>query len=471
MYARSRGNSETNTPGPSCTPSIEENKTTRCLVVGTDCSGLEAPIQALDNIGIVYQHAFSSDTDADCRKTISTNFKPVHIYNDVRTRDNNSAPDVDVYVAGFPCQPFSTAGKGEGFEDTQGRGFIFWNILDYIKKKKPRVFILENVRGLIEMQNGKLYETIMRLLNGLKIYNVYDDVLNTIDHGIPQNRERWYCVGILKEHDDRSFAFPLPLTPPLIGKFLQDDGNVDPAVPPFVQTVKDHVKGLGRDPDTTDIIVDCDFSPPLKGSFMENYSPCITRSRFKGHWITSKGRRFTLTEMLRLQGINPATFKKAVSDKALGQQIGNAMSVNVIERILIRVLRAANLTTAKHDCKIDRWESGIALQQILGTRGVWKLKHSTIAPSISMHKRVWIVDSGASFHVVSYANLTIQELRTVKRMEDPILIHTANGDVVITHSAMVSISDIEVTVKAYIVKDSPALISMSLLCREHDWTY
>ena len=125
MYARSRGNSETNTPGPSCTPSIEENKTTRCLVVGTDCSGLEAPIQALDNIGIVYQHAFSSDTDAECRKTISANFKPVQIYNDVRTRDNNSAPDVDVYVAGFPCQPFSTAGKGEGFEDTQGRGSIF----------------------------------------------------------------------------------------------------------------------------------------------------------------------------------------------------------------------------------------------------------------------------------------------------------------------------------------------------------
>ena len=112
--------------------------------------------------------------------------------------------------------------------------------------------------------------------------------------------------------------------------------------------------------------------------------------------------------------MNPATFKKVVNDKTLGQQIGNAMSVNVIERILTRALRAANLTTKRHDCKIDRWESGVALKEILGTRGELPLEHSTIAPSVSMHKRMWIVDSGASFHVVSLANLTFKELRTVE---------------------------------------------------------
>jgi len=102
------------------------------ITVGTDCSGIEIPIQALINMGIPFHHIFSSDTDDDVVKTIKANYSPDIIYGDIQGRDNSQIPEVDVYVAGFPCQPFSTMGKQEGFQDQKGRGVIFFDILDYI---------------------------------------------------------------------------------------------------------------------------------------------------------------------------------------------------------------------------------------------------------------------------------------------------------------------------------------------------
>ena len=100
-------------------------KSGKPLRVGTDCSGIEAPIQALQNLQVPFEHIFSCDSDASCRKTIEANFPPKHFYDDIRSRDNSKVASVDLYVAGFPCQPFSSAGKKQGFADSQGRGEIF----------------------------------------------------------------------------------------------------------------------------------------------------------------------------------------------------------------------------------------------------------------------------------------------------------------------------------------------------------
>ncbi len=180
------------------------------LTIGTDCSGMEAPLQALANMKIPHDHLFSCDHDPSVQATIRANFAPRILFEDLLTRDNNLAPAVDVYVAGFPCQPFSIGGKQQGFEDNKGRGIIFWSIREYIDLKRPKIFILENVRGLTSLQEGRYLSQILQSLRSIGssteqnsseksgAYQIYHKVLNTRENGIPQHRERWYCVGIRK---------------------------------------------------------------------------------------------------------------------------------------------------------------------------------------------------------------------------------------------------------------------------------
>ena len=98
------------------------------IKVGTDCSGIEAPIQALRNLQVDFSHVFSCDDCPYVIKSMKANFQPLTHYPDITKRDNATSQYVDIYVAGFPCQPFSTAGKQQGFEDAKGRGTIFYNV-------------------------------------------------------------------------------------------------------------------------------------------------------------------------------------------------------------------------------------------------------------------------------------------------------------------------------------------------------
>ena len=102
--------------------------------------------------------------------------------------------------------------------------------------------------------------------------------------------------------------------------------------------------------------------------YMKNTSPCLTRSRSKGHWLIHKNRRMNIKEMMRRQGIDPDNFKQVVSDSVMGQQLGNAMSVNVMERILAKALLAAGLiqkpSLKASKLKLNRWEIGEGLATI-----------------------------------------------------------------------------------------------------------
>ena len=98
--------------------------------VGTVCSGIGIPIVAFSNMGICFKHLFDSDNDKEVQKTIRANHQPEIPYGNIHGRDVNQVPYTDLYMAGFPCQPFSTMGKQEGLDDTQGRGTIFPDILD-----------------------------------------------------------------------------------------------------------------------------------------------------------------------------------------------------------------------------------------------------------------------------------------------------------------------------------------------------
>ena len=132
----------------------------------------------------------------------------------------SSIPDHDVLLAGFPCQPFSIAGvskkkslgKPTGFED-KTQGTLFFDVARILKDKRPLCFLLENVRGIINHDSGRTLNTILKALDELGYY-VEWRVLNAKDYGIPQNRERWYCVGFKKScvnnKKNKIFEWPTP---------------------------------------------------------------------------------------------------------------------------------------------------------------------------------------------------------------------------------------------------------------------
>merc|ERR1719330_1914310 len=332
--------------------------------LATDCSGMETPGMALKSLGVPVDHLFSCDVNASAKKTIMANFPPKTFYDDLTKRDNSKAAKADLYVAGFPCQPFSIAGKQQGFADELGRGTIFFKVREYIRAQSPKVFVLENVKGLLFLDGGKYFEAILKSLDGLGKYKIFHKVFDTKDHGVPQTRQRIYICGVRKDVDKGTFSWPEALPWVSIEKFL-DPRTRRPTrsdLPPRTQStahrnVKIALQSLikqGVDPFSEAYLVDCDSTTERFG-WQKDRTPCITCGRANGHWITNRGRRLSKPEMMRLQGMEPEGFKVVVSQGQWGKQIGNAMSCNVLERILVRLLPAAGLHPAA--LLHDRWES------------------------------------------------------------------------------------------------------------------
>ncbi|PWZ72505.1 DNA (cytosine-5-)-methyltransferase, partial [Staphylococcus pseudintermedius] len=137
---------------------------------------------------------FSSEWDKFSQKTYKANFGEIPA-GDITEIKEGDIPNHDILVGGFPCQAFSQAGLKRGFEDT--RGTLFFDIARIIKEKRPKAFLLENVKNLKSHDKGKTYSTIEKTLIDLD-YAVYPLLLKAKDFGVPQNRERIYIVGFDK---------------------------------------------------------------------------------------------------------------------------------------------------------------------------------------------------------------------------------------------------------------------------------
>lgn len=170
---------------------------------------------ALSSLGA--KCVFASEKDTHARQTYSHNFDTTHFEfnDDIRKISPNLIPDHDILCAGFPCQPFSQAGLKKGFDDGDDseRGNLFFCILDIIESKKPKAFILENVRHLLAHDNGKTFEIIQTLLKNAG-YTVYHQILKASDYNIPQHRPRIFIVGFRNADELPPFCFPpkMPLT-------------------------------------------------------------------------------------------------------------------------------------------------------------------------------------------------------------------------------------------------------------------
>jgi DNA (cytosine-5)-methyltransferase 1 len=184
------------------------------IKVGSDFSGVGAFNQALMRLGIDYDEVFACDMDKYARETFIHNYgEPKYYPKDVYEREIPEE-SLDIYMTSPPCQAFSLAGKRLGKDDQ--RGILFFNSHQFIKTNKPRYFIFENVKGLLSDDNGNTFQEWVNMLggksvNGLPVlfpykdsvpYHIYYKVMNAKKHGVPQNRERVFIVGIRDDQDN-----------------------------------------------------------------------------------------------------------------------------------------------------------------------------------------------------------------------------------------------------------------------------
>ena len=189
------------------------------IKVGSDFSGVGAFNQALIRLGIPYKEIFACDMDKYARQTFIHNYgEPEYYPSNVYDREIPSE-SLDIYMTSPPCQAFSLAGKRLGKDDK--RGILFFNSHEFIQVNKPRFFIFENVKGLLSDDRGKTFSEWVNMLGGKSVngvpvlfpyddavpYHLYWKVLNAKEHGVPQNRERVFLIGI-RDDKDNHFQFP-----------------------------------------------------------------------------------------------------------------------------------------------------------------------------------------------------------------------------------------------------------------------
>ena len=279
-------------------------------------------------LGAKGETVFANDIDSKCKITYDLNFsQPPLTCADIQTYDYASIPEFDWLTGGFPCQPFSQAGHRKGFEDT--RGTLFFNILQIIQHHNPKGVLLENVKGLLNHDNGNTLRVIVDCLTELD-YKVSYKVLNSLDYGLPQNRERLFIVAQRGDY----YYFPQTLHKGLIiADILQSDVpdkyyyTQESAIYPFLK----------------DVVIEEGCVYQWRRKYVrknkKNVCPTLTANMGTGgHNVPiiydGKGiRKMTPRELFRVQGF-PDTYKLPdIADCHLYKQIGNSVSVPVIKEI------------------------------------------------------------------------------------------------------------------------------------------
>lgn len=274
---------------------------------------------------------FSSEFDEDACKTYEANFGE-HPSGDITKIDSKDIPDFDVLLGGFPCQAFSIIGKMEGFEN-ETCGTLFFEIERILKEKMPKAFMLENVRNLTAHDKGNTFKVIRKHLEALG-YTVYAKVLNALDYGVPQKRERIIIVGF---KDDILFSFPDPV-PVEKRKTLVDILEKDVDAKYYV---KDRIREIRlmrlKDPNYPKPYISHEN---IAGSITPHpYSSCLRAGASANYILINDERRPTEREMLRLQGF-PEDFKVVVSYSKIKHQTGNSVAVPVIKAVANQMIKA-----------------------------------------------------------------------------------------------------------------------------------
>ena len=305
---------------------------------------------ALQNLG--GKCVFTSEWDKEAKRTYKANFGETPFGDITKEETKKYIPDgFDVLCAGFPCQAFSIAGKRGGFEDT--RGTLFFDVAEIIKRKQPKAFFLENVKGLRNHNGGKTLATILNVLkNDLGYFVPEPEIVNAKDFGVPQNRERIYIVGFHPSTGVNEFTYPKPLDKKVTFADVKEEKTVPTKYylsTQYVQTLEKHkarheskgngfgyaiipddgisnaivVGGMGRE---RNLVLDhriTDFTPT---------------THIKGTVNREGIRKMTPREWARLQGF-PDNYLIPVSDASAYKQFGNSVAVPAIQATAKEILK------------------------------------------------------------------------------------------------------------------------------------
>lgn len=359
--------------------------------VGSDFSGVGAFNQALQRLGIEYKEIFACDMDKFACETFIHNYgEPDYYPRNVYEREI-PCESLDIYMTSPPCQAFSLAGKRLGKDDK--RGILFFNSHEFIQKNQPRFFIFENVKGLLSDDNGNTFNEWLNLLGGKSInglpvlfpyedavpYHLYWKVLNAKEHGVPQNRERVFLIGIRDDSDNR-FQFPVEehltkrlkdvlensvddkyfLSEKLLSYFEDhkqmhkergngfkfephDEGtNFSNAISkkcgsrqtdPYIKIKSANAKGYEKATEGDSISLAHPGSETRRGRVGHGVAQTIDTASTQGVLNDYRIRRLTPRECFRLMDF-PDTFTWTVSDSQAYKQAGNSIVVNVLYKIL-----------------------------------------------------------------------------------------------------------------------------------------
>lgn len=298
------------------------------------CSGIGAGRLGLELLGL--KCLAHSEINEDSDYTYRLFYNDDNNLGDLTKLEYDKIPNCDILIAGFPCQTFSIVGKRAGFDDERGQ--IIYYLSKILSAKNIPYFIFENVKGLVNHDNGKTIKSIVNLLNSVG-YEVCYKVLNSIDYGVPQLRERVYFVGIRKDLYTKPFLFPTSKNEVPIEKFLLVNNlEVQDVQNPTFQKYLNNKYNKNR-VDIEEILSKDYLIIDTRQSDLriyENKCPTLRTGRHGILYVKNrKLHKLTALEALLLQGFPKEYLIKAkgLNNNKLLSQVGNAMTVNVINAI------------------------------------------------------------------------------------------------------------------------------------------
>ena len=324
-------------------------------------AGLGGIRMGFEKVG--FKTVFANDFDKNSKIAYDLNFGDSSLtLQDLKTIEPEKLPDFDFLFGGFPCQAFSIAGYRKGFEDSSGRGDLFFYIAKILETKEPQGFMLENVKNLVTHDNGKTFQIILNTLHELGYYVKYQ-VLNTMEYGnLRQNRERIYIVGFKDPATLNRFQFPKK-------QFLTQkmDDILDKEI-----DAKYYYNDKPLYPSLKDGVLSFETFYQWRRQYVrenkKNVCPTLTANMGTGgHNVPIvrdlKGiRKLTPRECFRLQGFPDSYKLPFMSDSGLYKLIGNSVSVNVIEQI------AKQVHLALEPVSIEEFKKDRNLQAIFNLR-------------------------------------------------------------------------------------------------------